>query len=51
MYGTQDLHQVLRMQEDLRRDATKARQAARINKQEQPHTGTRRVFGLRLSHA
>jgi hypothetical protein len=51
MYGTQDLRMVLRMQDELRRDAANARLAARINKQEPRKAEARRVFGLRLTHA
>jgi hypothetical protein len=51
MYGTQDLRMVLRMQDELRRDAANARLAARANKQEPRKAESRRVFGLRLSLA
>ncbi len=51
MYGTQDLRMVLRMQDELRRDAANARLAARVNRQEPRKAEARRVFGLRLSLA
>jgi hypothetical protein len=52
MFGSHDLQVVLRLQDELRRDAAKQRLADRGSRQERA-TGreTRRVFGLRLSLA
>jgi hypothetical protein len=51
MFGTQDLEAVLRIQEQLRRDAAEQRLAARINRQESRKAPARRVVGLRISLA
>jgi hypothetical protein len=51
MFGTQDLAQVLRYQEQLRRDSAQHRLAARSKRQEPRKGQARRVFGLRLSLA
>ena len=51
MDGRQDLEMVLRMQADLRRDASKQRLAMRVRTQETRKPDARRVFGLRLSLA
>jgi len=51
MYGTHDLSQVNRMQDEHRRHAAQARLAARVNKQEPRKSEPRRVFGLRVSFA
>lgn len=51
MFGSMDLRQVLRQQEELRRDAARQRLANRINHQAKSTDRTRRVFGLRFSIA
>jgi hypothetical protein len=51
MFGTLDLDQVLRHQEQLRRDAARNRLAANPSRPEPRTTKARRVFGLRLSLA
>lgn len=51
MFGNQDLKQVQRFQEQLRRDAANQRLVARFSRQEPRKAQTRRVFGLRLSLA
>ena len=53
MFGTMNLDQVKRHQDDLRREATQRRLAAKaIRPSESKRPGqTRRVFGLRLSLA
>jgi hypothetical protein len=51
MYGTQNLALVLRMQDELRRDAAKHRLATRTAPKETTKAPARRVFGLRLSLA
>jgi hypothetical protein len=51
MISNQDLAQVLRHQEQLRREAARERLAARSHRQENEKARTRRVFGLRLNPA
>ena len=51
MFGNVDLDQVLRHQEQLRRDAAQYRLATRNNRQEPRKPQARRVLGLRLSFA
>jgi hypothetical protein len=53
MFGNADLHQVLRYQADLRRDAAQERAVARMSASKQPSTKVqpRRILGLRLSLA
>jgi hypothetical protein len=51
MFGTMDLRQVNRYQDELRRDAAQHRLAARINRKSRGKDQARRVFGLRVSLA
>ncbi len=53
MFGNTDLHQVLRYQADLRRDAAQARKVARFtaSKEQSTKDQPRRILGLRLSLA
>jgi hypothetical protein len=51
MFGTMDLKQVLRQQDELRREAAQRRMADRINHSAKSTNRARRVFGLRLSPA
>jgi len=51
MQGTQSLKFVLGKQEEMRREVSNERLAARTNRQEPRRTEARRVFGLRLSLA
>ena len=53
MFGTLDLQQVLRYQDDLRRNAAQRRLAARFTpvKEQAKKSQGRRVLGLRLSFA
>jgi hypothetical protein len=51
MFGPMYLDQVLRHQDELRREAAQDRLAARANRHQPRTTKARRVFGLRLSPA
>jgi hypothetical protein len=53
MFGTMDLQQVHRYQDDLRREAAQRRLAARFSpvKEQAKKSQGRRVLGLRLSFA
>jgi hypothetical protein len=51
MFGNADLDQVLRHQEQFRRDAAQHRLTTRNNRQEPRRSKARRVLGLRLSFA
>lgn len=51
MFRSHDLRQVLRYQEQLRREAAEHRLAARVNRKQARQGQGRRVLGLRLSLA
>ena len=51
MFGRSDLQQVIRYQDELRRDAAQSRLASQSKPNRKAPKRTRRVLGLRLSFA
>ena len=51
MFGRNDLQQVIRYQDELRRDAAQSRLASQQKHNRKAPKRTRRVLGLRLSFA